>query len=61
MNGSTARLLTEKDLGPGVAVIRGQVPPARHEDGTDREAIELANASIVAAALGLGIYIETLV
>jgi hypothetical protein len=31
------------------------------EPEADREAIELANASIVAAALGLGIYIETLV
>ncbi len=31
------------------------------EPKDDREAIELANASMVAAALGLGIYIETLV
>jgi hypothetical protein len=60
MNGSAARLLTKRDLGPAPKVIRGETPPSTDDD-TDREAIELANASIVAAALGLGIYIETLV
>lgn len=35
--------------------------PIAPEPADDREAIELANASMVAAALGLGIYIETLV
>jgi hypothetical protein len=60
MHGSAARLLTKEELGPSPTVIRGEVPPSNGDD-TDREAIELANASIVAAALGLGIYIETFV
>ena len=51
-------------------VVRGTTEPSRGlapmqqpapEPEPDYEAIELANASIVAAALGLGIYIETLV
>ncbi|HEY1976991.1 MAG TPA: hypothetical protein VGG89_10620 [Candidatus Baltobacteraceae bacterium] len=51
-------------------VVRGTTDPDRGlaplaqpaaEPELDQEAIELANASIVAAALGLGIYIETLV
>ena len=51
-------------------VVRGVTDPARGlapdrkpepETQADPEAAELANASIVAAALGLGIYIETLV
>jgi hypothetical protein len=37
------------------------VPEPQPEAQADLEATELANASIVAAALGLGIYIETLV
>lgn len=43
--------------------VRGRTPRPKPEPKTepDLEAIELANASIVAAALGLGIYIETLV
>jgi hypothetical protein len=56
MSTSAARLLTDRDV---VRVTRGELPP--NDDDVDREAVELANASIVAAALGLGIYIETLV
>jgi hypothetical protein len=50
-----ARGVADRDR--GLAPL-SQPPP---EPEPDYEAIELANASIVAAALGLGIYIETLV
>jgi hypothetical protein len=49
------RGVTDRDRG------LAPMPQSAPEPQPDYEAIELANASIVAAALGLGIYIETLV
>ena len=58
MNTSRARVVRgETDWGRKPA----QVPQPEPEPSPDAEAVELTNASIVAAALGLGIYIETLV
>jgi hypothetical protein len=48
-------------MSTSLARVVREVTEAEPETEEDREAIELANASIVAAALGLGIYIETLV
>ncbi|HVA33478.1 MAG TPA: hypothetical protein VNG31_04980 [Candidatus Baltobacteraceae bacterium] len=63
MSSAAARLLTNK-----VSVIAESIAldPARPLDppfaiDPDVEAIELANASIVSAALGLGIYMDTFV
>ena len=63
MSSAAARLLANKVnvIAESIALDPPQPPDPPFRIDPDVEAIELANASIVSAALGLGIYMDTFV
>jgi hypothetical protein len=61
MNAATARVFSTPTAPISAPQPAGQpLPPARDGE-SDEVAIDYANASMVAAALGMGIYIETFI
>jgi hypothetical protein len=59
--GTSAAKIPSAERGETIRAASGEPPAGRGANDMDAETIELTNASIVAAALGLGIYIDSLV